>query len=215
MDIKVKHGSEHRGEDWWDIGIWLEGADLAQVDHVVYELDPTFPNPVRTVGDRESNFRLEVPGAGEFSVYAHVNTKDGQDIPIKYDLKLHGRGESWSQFIDDGTTKSFSSKEVTRNYDPDNLGEKILEMLNKSSGTNQLSDQAMSSLIEQVTPLLESQLNSKSLIISRYSQADLDSLDQLRSVINAAETQEQKAALLRENIDEYAGAIIRLVEGYQ
>ena len=108
MAIRIKHDSEYKGNDWWKMWIWLEGSkeELDQIDHVVYVLDPTFPNPVRTVEDRDSKFRLDTAGAGEFSIHAKAVTKDGTNIPIKYDLRLSDTGESWSHKIeyDKGTT---------------------------------------------------------------------------------------------------------------
>ena len=72
---------------WW---IWIEGPDdeLDQIDHVVYTLHPTFPNPVRTVSDRASKFRLKAVGWGTFLIHAKVIDRDGKETRLKHDLVL-------------------------------------------------------------------------------------------------------------------------------
>lgn len=76
--------------DWWKWSVWIEGPEeeLDQIDHVVYILHPTFPNPVRTCSDRASKFRLDAFGWGTFRIYAKVISKDGTELKLQHDLVL-------------------------------------------------------------------------------------------------------------------------------
>jgi NTE family protein len=66
--------SDYEGNDYWRWSVWLDAAhaDLDAVDHVVYTLDPSYRNPVRTVSDRSTRFRLEAGGWDAFKVFATV-----------------------------------------------------------------------------------------------------------------------------------------------
>ena len=90
MAIKIGQGFEYQGKDWWKWWIWIDGADheLDAIDHVVYTLHSTFPNPVRTVRDRSSKFRLDTAGWGGFRIYAKVVKKNGEDVRLTHDLVL-------------------------------------------------------------------------------------------------------------------------------
>ena len=90
MSIKIDQGFEYKDNDWWKWWIWIEGSekDLDQIDHVTYTLHPTFPNPVRTVDDRTSKFRLETAGWGVFMIHAKVVNKDRTEIRLKHNLVL-------------------------------------------------------------------------------------------------------------------------------
>lgn len=90
MALHISQGFEYQQTDWWKWWIWIDGPaeELDQVDHVVYVLHPTFPNPVRTVRDRNSNFRLETAGWGVFHIYAKVIHQDGREIHLEHDLVL-------------------------------------------------------------------------------------------------------------------------------
>ena len=89
-NLTVTQESHYIGEGTWDWAVWLEGPDdeLDKIDHVVYTLHRSFPNPVRTVSDRRSKFRLESNGWGSFRIYVEVVYGDGTRSPLEYDLKL-------------------------------------------------------------------------------------------------------------------------------
>ena len=57
MSVNIAQDFEYQGDDWWKWWVWIDGPkeELDQIDHVVYTLHPTFPNPVRIVRDRSSN----------------------------------------------------------------------------------------------------------------------------------------------------------------
>lgn len=78
--MKVKQDSVYQGGEWWKWSVWLEGSakELAAIDHVVYTLHPTFPDPVRTVKNRRTAFKLESSGWGEFEIYLQIAHRDGK-----------------------------------------------------------------------------------------------------------------------------------------
>ena len=91
MNVEIKQDFEYQNNDYWKWWIWIEGSDndLDQIDHVVYKLHPSFPEPVRTCKDRASKFRLETAGWGVFSIHAKVVTKDGKAFKLKHELELN------------------------------------------------------------------------------------------------------------------------------
>lgn len=82
MSLRVEQGFEYQGNDYWTWWLWIEGpdAELDAIDHVVYKLHNTFPDPVRKVKDRTSKFRLETCGWGVFIVRIRVVGKDGTPL---------------------------------------------------------------------------------------------------------------------------------------
>jgi transcription initiation factor IIF auxiliary subunit len=82
--LKVVQESRYVGEDTWEWAVWLEGPEdeLNNIDHVVYTLHRSFPNPVRTVSNRENKFRLNAVGWGTFRIYVEVVYRDGTRFPI-------------------------------------------------------------------------------------------------------------------------------------
>ena len=72
--MRIAQDFKYQGDHWWKWWIWIEAPeqDLDQIDHVVYTLHSTFPDPVRTVKDRASKFKLSTGGWGTFRVYAKV-----------------------------------------------------------------------------------------------------------------------------------------------
>ena len=89
--LKIAQDFEYKGNDWWAWWIWIEGADedLDRIDHVIYTLHHTFPNPVRTVRDRPSKFRLSTAGWGVFRIYAKIVDKKGESFNLHHDLILN------------------------------------------------------------------------------------------------------------------------------
>ena len=90
MALTIEQDFNYKGDDYWRWSIWLGGPDeeVAAVDHVVYTLHPTFPNPVRTVTDRSSRFRLDTAGWGTFLIYAKVVGRDKQEQHLQHQLEL-------------------------------------------------------------------------------------------------------------------------------
>jgi transcription initiation factor IIF auxiliary subunit len=88
--MKIEQDFKYQGDHWWKWSVWIEASDddLDGVDHVVYILHPSFPNPIRTVKDRASKFRLEMAGWGVFDVHAKVVSKNGQATKLTHPLTL-------------------------------------------------------------------------------------------------------------------------------
>ena len=90
MALHIEQGFEYEDNDYWRWWIWLDGpeAELDAVDHVVYTLHSSFPNPVRKEKDRTTNFRLETAGWGTFTIFAKVVGLNGEEQHIEHELKL-------------------------------------------------------------------------------------------------------------------------------
>jgi hypothetical protein len=90
MALRIAQQAEAREGGWWEWSVWIEAppADLDQLARVVYVLHPTFANPVRTVTDRHSAFRLNESGWGEFRLYATAVFTDGHSEHLEHDLAL-------------------------------------------------------------------------------------------------------------------------------
>jgi transcription initiation factor IIF auxiliary subunit len=89
--MQIRQSEEYIGDNWWNWSIWLEGAseELDAVDFVEWRLHPTFPNPIRRVSDRGTNFRLDTGGWGVFPIHASVHLKDGKTETLRHYLELH------------------------------------------------------------------------------------------------------------------------------
>jgi len=76
----------------WDWSVWIDGPDveLDQVESVRWVLDPTFREPIVRVEQRQSKFRLDSSGLGEFEINARVTAKDGRQQHLKHWLRLPG-----------------------------------------------------------------------------------------------------------------------------
>ena len=90
MELRVEQESQPITSRRWQWGVWLEGPDdrLDQIESVTYQLHETFPNPIRTVSDRGSNFKLESSGWGEFMIYVTVNFREGTTEQLLHWLRL-------------------------------------------------------------------------------------------------------------------------------
>lgn len=79
----------------WRWAIWIDGRpeELDAVDHVVYALHSTFSDPIRTVSNRKTKFRLQSTGWGEFTVGVRVVGKDGGETSLSHNLRLFDAGE--------------------------------------------------------------------------------------------------------------------------
>ncbi len=90
-EFTIQQWEEYDGEDWWKWAVWVEGSDAAldRIKFVEWNLHPTFPDPVRTISDRDSKFRLKTAGWGTFPIRARVQLKDGRQIKLGHKLKLY------------------------------------------------------------------------------------------------------------------------------
>ena len=87
----VEQSFNYDGDDYWEWSIWIasvENDKLDKIGSVTYHLHNTFPNPVRIVKDRKTNFRLDSGGWGIFTIYIVLNLKDDSVIELKHKLDL-------------------------------------------------------------------------------------------------------------------------------
>ena len=94
MNFHIDQSVTRTAPGWWNWAVWLEGSidELNKVREVVYTLHSTFPQPVRSVTDRQSKFRLEAAGWGEFMIFAAVKTIDNQEILLRHWLSFDAAG---------------------------------------------------------------------------------------------------------------------------
>ena len=90
QQIGVSNTAEHVGSGRYSWRIFLIGSNsvLDAISYVEYTLHPTFPNPMRTVTDRASNFSLVGNGWGEFTVKLKVVYRDGRVSYLDHWLRL-------------------------------------------------------------------------------------------------------------------------------
>lgn len=90
MTLRIKQSTRYQGKDWWEWSVWLEGTkpELNGVDHVVYTLHATFPDPVRTVKTRQNGFRLDSAGWGEFQIFLEIVQRNGKHTKRNHWLEL-------------------------------------------------------------------------------------------------------------------------------
>jgi transcription initiation factor IIF auxiliary subunit len=90
VSLTIQQSTNYLGKDRWEWSVWIDGpaAELDAVDHVIYILHPTFHDPVRTIRDRSTNFRLSTSGWGTFTINAQVVAKDGSETLLQHDLVL-------------------------------------------------------------------------------------------------------------------------------
>lgn len=95
LNIRLTNSASSKGNDRWNWSVWLEGEDheLDQIKAVEYILHPTFRNPHRIVTDRNSNFRLDSNGWGEFMIHAKITTVHETTFNMDHWLRLSEEGE--------------------------------------------------------------------------------------------------------------------------
>jgi transcription initiation factor IIF auxiliary subunit len=95
MTLRIAQSYEYQGEAWWRWAIWLDGTEeeLDDVRAVTYKLHESFPNPVRRVTDRASQFRLTSGGWGVFTIYALVERRQGPSQHLEHHLQLEYPGD--------------------------------------------------------------------------------------------------------------------------
>ena len=90
MSIQVKQSSTYVGDGRWKWAVWLTGeaSELDAIDHVIYTLHSTFPNPLRESRARRSGFRLAASGWGEFTIFIEVVSRTGERQRLSHGLTL-------------------------------------------------------------------------------------------------------------------------------
>ena len=144
MALRLAQESRPAGENWkWSV--WLTGTDedLDTVSSVRYILHSTFKNPVREIADRDSSFRLQSSGWGEFRIFAHVQVP-GQPLAVL---------SAWLHLFEPDRRRVFisarsSDSELIENV-AETLAEQGLEVLGAVSGLT-LGDAFEGKLVEAV-----------------------------------------------------------------
>jgi len=92
MSLAIDQSAQPAGKGRWDWSVWVDGpdAELDQVDSVEWILQPTFTPSAVLVTDRESKFKLDNSGWGEFEISALVRVKSGSQQHLKHRLRLAG-----------------------------------------------------------------------------------------------------------------------------
>ncbi len=90
MALSIQQSAKYVGKNRWEWSVWIAGPadELDSIVRVMYILDPTFHNPVRTVFDRATNFRLDTSGWGTFTIHARAFDRSGRETPLHHDLVL-------------------------------------------------------------------------------------------------------------------------------
>jgi hypothetical protein len=150
MTLRVKQESEARKTDWWSWSIWLEGdkKELDEVDHVVYTLHSTFPDPVRVVKDRRTGFKLQSVGWGEFEIYLRIVLKNGKSRTRKHWLAL-----SQQPVRQRAAPSKFAATDQSSSRDPPTSNES--EQIARPPVAFISSSAADSALAREVSALLE------------------------------------------------------------
>ncbi len=89
-NIRLENSSElvGGGRYDWTVYVVAEEPVLNEIDHVVYILHPSFPEPKRIIETPENNFSLSANGWGEFLITARVTFKNGEVVPVEHWLRL-------------------------------------------------------------------------------------------------------------------------------
>lgn len=96
MSIQVNQSSTYVGDGRWKWAVWLAGDtdELDAIDHVIYTLHPSFPNPIREIRARRDGFRLTSSGWGTFRIYIEIIGQDGARQQLSHDLNLETPAEA-------------------------------------------------------------------------------------------------------------------------
>jgi transcription initiation factor IIF auxiliary subunit len=76
----------------WEVFVAEDKEVIEKIDHIIYFLHKTFPNPVRTISDKKNGFALKSRGWGEFEIGIQIYFKDNQTQQQVYWLNL---SKSW------------------------------------------------------------------------------------------------------------------------
>ncbi len=111
MSLGIQQAASYAQNGRWNWSVWIDGpdAELDQVESVEWVLHPTFTQPIVLVKERQSKFRLDTSGWGEFEINAHVTTRDGQRQHLKHWLRLTGSGDAAAESVSDERPAVFIS----------------------------------------------------------------------------------------------------------
>jgi transcription initiation factor IIF auxiliary subunit len=98
MTLMIAQSVDRLERGLWRWAVWLDGpsAELDDVEEVVYTLHSSFPEPVQRITDRNTNFRLEERGWGEFRLGVRLRKRDGSEEKLRH----------WLRFTDEAVPRS-------------------------------------------------------------------------------------------------------------
>lgn len=94
MSVAFSNYSMHTGQryehDWYDWCVFASGdeAELQHVRSVEYTLHPSFPDPVRTMSDRDHRFAVMSNGWGSFRMKIRIIYDDEHEEFTSYWVRL-------------------------------------------------------------------------------------------------------------------------------
>ncbi len=96
MTIHISQTVEEKSSRHWKWSVWLEGPsyELDGIQSVTYQLHSTFNKPIREVSDRQSGFRLDSSGWGQFMIYITLLYRDGTKEQRQHWLRFSGKAPS-------------------------------------------------------------------------------------------------------------------------
>lgn len=102
MTIRIMQSTEKKSSRYWKWRVWLDGTsdELDEIQSVIYQLHSTFKNPIREISDRQSGFRLDSAGWGQFMIYMTIKYHDGNEEKRKH----------WLQFSTDAPSKELEGR---------------------------------------------------------------------------------------------------------
>jgi hypothetical protein len=96
MSLGIQQTASATRDGGWNWSVWIDGPDteLDQLDSVEWVLHPTFSPPIVRVTQRQSKFRFDASGWGEFEINAHLTAKDGGRRHLQHWLRLGESGDA-------------------------------------------------------------------------------------------------------------------------
>ncbi len=91
MTISIMQRTEKMSPKHWKWSVWLDGTsdELDKIQSVIYQLHSTFKNPIREISDRQSGFRIDSAGWGQFMIYITIKYHDGNEEKRKHWLQFN------------------------------------------------------------------------------------------------------------------------------
>ncbi len=114
MSLDIQQTASYASDGRWHWSVWIDGpdAELDQVESVEWVLHPTFPDPIVLVKQRQTKFRIDRTGWGEFEINANVTARDGRRRHLKHRLRLAETGAGSAQQISEERPTVFISASV-------------------------------------------------------------------------------------------------------
>lgn len=90
MNFQIRQKAAMRSDNLWDWEAWLDGPidEINRVEYVLWELHPSFPEPIQRVVNRSDNFRLKYFSFGEFRISANVYLLGGESSKLSHWLSF-------------------------------------------------------------------------------------------------------------------------------